>query len=256
MCHNILIIAPSREAQQALSDKLSVNYQIFTASEWFDSITLIKRQAIQLVICLTGDKPASGFLLCRQLKSNSISAHIPVILITAGENLQVRIKSLEAGADVHFGGTLFRECLDAQIRNLIANRIKVRQYFVRPVAADDDQPDLEGKDQIIRKLSNCLFDLEPDTELGVDQLARLMHMSRPTLYRKMKHITNRTPNELINEARLRKAAELLAGGGRKASDVARMVGYGSPSSFGKSFLKQFKVTPATYQRMKKIMDAA
>jgi two-component system cell cycle response regulator len=256
MCHNVLIIAPSREAQQTLSDKLNVDYQIFTANDWFDSITLIKKQAIQLVICLTGDKSASGFLLCRQLKTNSISAHLPVILITAGENLQVRIKALEAGADVHLGGPLFREYLDVQMRNLIVNRIKVRQHFARPVGADDDQPDLEGKDQIIRKLSNCLLDLEPDTGLGVDQLARLMHMSRPTLYRKMKHITNLTPNELINEARLRKAAELLAGGEHKIADVARMVGYGSQSSFGKSFLKQFKVTPATYQRMKKIMDAA
>jgi two-component system cell cycle response regulator len=256
MCQNILIIAPSRVAQQTLSDKLSIGYQIFTANEWIDSILLIKRQAIRLVLCLAGNKPASGFLLCRQLKSNAISAHIPIILITEEENLQVRIKALESGADVHIGGILFREYLDVQMRNLIANRVKVHQHIVKPVAAGEDQPDGDGKDQIIRKLSDCLLALQPETELGVDQLAKLMHMSRPTLYRKMKLITNLTPNELINEARLRKAAELLASGGHKVSDVARMVGYGSPSSFGKSFLKQFKVTPATYQRMKKIMDAA
>jgi AraC-like DNA-binding protein len=209
-----------------------------------------------LVICLTGDKPASGFLLCRQLKSNGISAHIPVILITAEENLQVRIKSLEAGADVHIGGPVFREYLDVQMRNLITNRVKVRQHFTKGAIVDESQADLTGKEEIIKKLSSCLSALKPDTEPGVDQLARLMHMSLPTLYRKMKHITHLTPNELINEARLRKAADLLTEGRYRVSEVARMVGYGSPSSFGKSFLKQFKVTPATYQRMKKIMDAA
>jgi len=256
MCHNVLIIAPSRESQQALSNKLSIDYQVFAANDFTNSIVVLKKQPIQLIICLAGDKHASGFFLCRQLKSNSISAHIPVILITARENLQIRIKSLEAGADVHMGGTLFREYLDAQMRNLIANRVKVRQHFVKGTVADDNQPDLTGKDQIIKKLSSCLFGLRPNNNPGVDQLAQMMHMSRPTLYRKMKHITNLTPNELINEARLRKAAELLADGGYRVSEVARMVGYGSPSSFGKSFLKQFKVTPATYQRMKKIMDAA
>lgn len=256
MRHNVLIIAPSREAQLALSDKVSVDYQIFAFNEWDNSMDVLKRHPIQLVICIAGDKPESGYSLCRQLKSNNLSAHIPAILITKQENLQVHIKSLQAGADVHIGGTVFREYLDAHMRNLIANRVKVRQHFVKRAPATDTILDLSGKDQIIRQLSHCLFDLELHTDLGVDQLARLMHMSRPTLYRKMKHITNLTPNELINEARLRKAAELLAEGEYRVWEVARMVGYGTPSSFGKSFLKQFKVTPATYQRMKKIMDAA
>jgi two-component system cell cycle response regulator len=256
MCHNVLIIARSQEARQALSDKLNADYHLFTANEWIDSILLIKRRPIQLIICITDDQPASAFLLCRQLKSNGIAAHIPVILITARENLQVRIKSLEAGADVHIGGPVFREYLDVQMRNLIANRVKVRQHFARATGIDDHQPELTGKEEIIKKLNNCLFALKPDTEMGVDQLARLMHMSLPTLYRKIKDITHLTPNELINEARLRKAADLLTEGRHRVSEVARMVGYGSPSSFGKSFLKQFKVTPATYQRMKKIMDAA
>jgi AraC-like DNA-binding protein len=112
------------------------------------------------------------------------------------------------------------------------------------------------KETIQQKLHECLFGQERGLILNVDLLAKLMHMSRPTLYRKMKTITDRTPNELINEARLKRAAELLAGGEYRVFEVARMVGYTTQSSFGKSFLKQFKVTPATYQRRKKIMDAA
>lgn len=112
------------------------------------------------------------------------------------------------------------------------------------------------KELIIRKLNECLYDHVQDKDLNVELLAKLMYMSRPTLYRKMKSITNLTPNELINEARLKKAAALLATGEYRVFEVARMVGYTSQSSFGKLFLKQFKVTPASYQRMKKMMDAA
>lgn len=256
MLHNVLIIASSSEAQQALSDKICLDYQVFTANECINPTVVLKKHLIQLVICIAGDKPETSFSLCRQLKSNNYSAHIPVILITKQENLQVRIKSLEAGADVHIGGAVFREYLDAQMRNLIANRVKVRQHFVKGLPPDDTLLDSNAKEEIIRQLSHCFYGLEPHSDLSVDQLARLMHMSRPTLYRKMKHITDLTPNELINEARLRKAAELLAEGEYRVGEVARLVGYGTPSSFGKSFLKQFKVTPATYQRLKKIMDAA
>ena len=112
------------------------------------------------------------------------------------------------------------------------------------------------KEHILKKLNDCLSGHLRNRDLNVDQLARLMHMSRPTLYRKIKVITHLTPSELISEAKLKQAAELLAAGEYRAFEVARMVGYTSQSSFGKSFLKQFKVTPATYQRMKKMMGAA
>ena len=125
-----------------------------------------------------------------------------------------------------------------------------------PGNVTDNTVNAHEKEHIIKKLNDCLFSHVRYKDLNVDLLARLMHMSRPTLYRKIKIITDLTPNELINEAKLKQAAELLAAGEYRAFEVARMVGYSSQSSFGKSFLKHFKVTPATYQRMKQMMDAA
>lgn len=105
------------------------------------------------------------------------------------------------------------------------------------------------KEQLLQKLNECLSGHDPGKGLNVDRLAKLLYMSRPTLYRKMKSITGQTPNELIQDARLKKAAELLAAGKYRIFEVAQMVGYTSQSSFGKSFLKQYKVTPAAYRRM-------
>lgn len=117
-----------------------------------------------------------------------------------------------------------------------------------PSNVTDNTANAHEKERIIKKLKDCLSGHAGNKDLTVDLLAKLMHMSRPTLYRKMKCITDLTPNELINETKLKQAAELLAAGEYRVFEVARMVGYSSQSSFGKSFLKQFKVTPATYQR--------
>lgn len=103
--------------------------------------------------------------------------------------------------------------------------------------------------ELLLKLHECRAALLQYKKPDVTLLAKLMHMSRATLYRKLKDITGLTPNEWLNEARMKRAAELLTAGGYRAFQVSRLLGYTSQSSFGKMFLKQFKVAPATFQRM-------
>jgi two-component system, cell cycle response regulator len=86
--------------------------------------------------------------------------------------------------------------------------------------------------------------------LDVEKLAKLMNMSKPTLYRKIKSLSDLSPNELINITRLKKAAELLVEGNHKIYEVADMVGYASQTNFGRNFLKQFGMTPSDYLAMK------
>ena len=111
--------------------------------------------------------------------------------------------------------------------------------------------DLPAEDDFIKRLNECIHENIHDKKFSVDQLARCMNMSRPTLYRKIKQATVHTPNALIALARLQQAAMLLLAADYKVFEVAQKVGFHSSSSFGKAFLKQFKVTPATYQRMNK-----
>jgi two-component system cell cycle response regulator len=123
----------------------------------------------------------------------------------------------------------------------------------RNVLVVSDEQDAGEKEQFLEKLHDCLAGYIHYRDLHVDLLARRMYMSRSTLFRKIKRMTGLTPNELILGFRLQKAAELLTAGRYRAFEVATMVGYTSQSSFGKSFLKHFKVTPATYQRMRKML---
>lgn len=246
---HLLIISPSRDKLELVKDKLSLGYQLHTARDLAQSQHIISRYTIHAVICVDGTATWSGIDLCRRLKDHSGSAHVPVILVGAEDSLVARIRSLEAGADVYIGGQVFREHLDLQIKTLVANRLKLRRHLAAHAGVAETQA-ADDRQAVLHQLDECRSVLVQQEKIDVNQLARMMHMSRPTLYRKLKGVTNLTPHELINEARLQKAAELLANGEYRAFQVARMVGFTSPSSFGKSFLKQFKVTPATYQRMK------
>ena len=107
------------------------------------------------------------------------------------------------------------------------------------------------EEDFIKKLNDYLFDNLQNNALNVGALAKSMYMSRPTLYRKIKSITDLTPNELINLARLKQAAGLLESADYKVFEIAKMVGFNSQSSFGKAFVKHFKVTPTEYQRINK-----
>jgi AraC-like DNA-binding protein len=106
--------------------------------------------------------------------------------------------------------------------------------------------------EFITKLNDFLFENLQNPSLNVNGLAKCLYMSRPTLYRKIKAITDLTPNELINRARLKQAAHLLDSADYKVFEIAQMVGFHSQSTFGKAFIKHFKVTPTEYQLMNKI----
>jgi AraC-like DNA-binding protein len=105
--------------------------------------------------------------------------------------------------------------------------------------------------QFIKTLHDFLLENMQNSSLNVGHLAKALYMSRPTLYRKIKAITDLTPNELINRARLKQAADLLESGDYKVFEIAQMVGFNSQSSFGKAFIKHFLVTPTEYQLMNK-----
>ena len=105
--------------------------------------------------------------------------------------------------------------------------------------------------EFIKKLNDFLFENIQNSALNVNGLAKCLYMSRPTLYRKIKAITGLTPNELINRARLKMAADLLESTDYKVFEIAQMAGFHSQSTFGKAFIKHFKVTPTEYQLMNK-----
>jgi two-component system, cell cycle response regulator len=251
MRNNVLLIAGAEQPCHALHKDLIHAYNLFVASTLAEIYQVFEKASIQLIICSVHLPAPDGWQICTQLKASSRHAHIPVILLTGEDSLEVKIKALEAGADACMPPSTPWKYLEAQINNLIINRIKVFRHLDSSIPVHNGFSEADNEEGFDKKLNSCIASHLHDPLLDVHLLARHMNMSRPTLYRKIKTITTRTPNELINEARLKRAAEHLEMGGYKVFEIARMVGFQSQSSFGKAFLKHYKVTPAVWQRIKK-----
>jgi AraC-like DNA-binding protein/CheY-like chemotaxis protein len=252
MKNNVLLVDHDKEELDILSGYLNDTYELFTARNERTVMRTIETHSIHLIISSIELIDTDGSKLCAQLKSSAHYSHIPVILLLAGGAIPSRLKSLESGADAYIERPLSGEYIRAQIKNLIANRARIKDYFAHTLFAYTDARICSKTNEgFLNRLNDLISDHLPNPDLDVDLLARLMNMSRPTLYRKIKCISNLTPNELITIARLKRAAELISTADHKIFEVAKMVGFNSRSNFGKAFFKQFNVTPTAYQQLKK-----
>lgn len=247
----ILIIDDNEEILEFLADELSEKYKVLAACNGLAALEVLKEHPVQLIVSDVMMDEMDGFELCRIVKQNFEYSHIPVILLTAKNSLQSKIEGLETGADAYIEKPFSTEYLQVQISNLLANRNKLKEYFAHSPLVHIKSIAYSKSDELfLEKLNEMICNNLEYPDLNVEQLAGLLNMSRPTLFRKIKSITGLTPNELIHLTRLKKAAELLAGGDYKMYEVSGMVGYNSSTNFGRNFLKQFGMTPTEYQKNK------
>jgi DNA-binding response OmpR family regulator len=247
----ILLVEDNEDILEFVAGELSEKYTVLKASNGQQALDILKEEAIQLVISDVMMEVMDGFELCRKVKTNFDFSHIPVILLTARNSLQSKIEGLELGADAYIEKPFSPEHLQVQIANLLANRSKIKEYFANsPLVHIKSIAYSKADELFLERLHESINKNLGNTELDVDELARVMNMSRPTLYRKIKSISDLTPNELINLTRLKKAAELLSEGDYKIYEVADMVGYNSQTNFGRNFLKQFGMSPSDYLAIK------
>lgn len=243
-----MIVVTDKLEQAVLANKLKDTFTIFTARNPQEAIEVMRLQPVEIIVCHTGNAVANGQELCTRLKASRSFCHIPVILLTADDGLQASITGLEMGADVTIAIPFSWQYLEVQMKNLIANRQRVLAHMAHAPACQPPGKE-QGAADFIQQLHHLIAGNAPDQSLTVERLAKLMNMSRPTFYRKLRTHANTTPNELIVRLRLQQAATLLASARYKVFEVAQMVGFCSQSTFGKAFLKEFKVTPTQYRRM-------
>ena len=247
----ILLADDNEEILEFLEHELNEKYTVIKALNGQEALELLKEHAVQLLISDVVMPVMDGFELCRAVKTDIEHSHIPVILLTAKNTLQSKIEGLEMGADAYIEKPFSPEYLQVQIANLLTNRNKIKEYFASsPLVHIKSIAYSKADELFLEHMNDCILENLEDPDLDVEKLARLMNMSKPTLYRKIKSLSDLSPNDLINVTRLKRAAELLAEGKYKIYEVAGMVGYASQTNFGRNFLKQFGLTPSDYLAMK------
>lgn len=244
----VLIVDDNREITDFLSGNLKSKYNVLTAADGLKALQVLENETVHLIVSDVMMPLMDGFELCKIIKSNFNYCHIPVILLTAKNTLEAKIDGLELGADAYIEKPFSPRHLQAQIANLLVNRNKLKDFFASsPLAHMKSMAYSKADEEFLEKLNEVIFDNLKDPALEVEHLAKFMNMSRPTLYRKIKGVSDFTPNELINISRLKKAAELLTEGRFRINEISEMIGFTSQHHFARSFSKQFQMSPSEYQ---------
>lgn len=248
----ILLVDDNPEILDFVADDLSEKYAVIKSLSGQEALDMMGIDNIQLIISDVMMPGMDGFELCRLIKTNLDYSHIPVILLTAKNTLQSKIEGLENGADAYIEKPFSPEYLQVQIANLLTNRSKIKEHFANsPLAHIRSMAYSNTDEAFLEKLNSVINKNIQNPDLDVQQIANFLNMSKPTLYRKVKGISDLTINELINITRLKVAAKLLEESDYKIYEVADIVGYTSQSQLGRNFLKQFGTTPTDYQKSKR-----
>src|SRR5450432_3536230 len=230
---------------------ISFDYLVHKACNGLEAMEILKEGNIQLVISDIMMPVMDGLELCKRVKTNLEYSHIPIILLTAKNSLHAKIEGLEVGADAYIEKPFDFEHLSAQISNLLLNRNKIKEYFANsPLTHMKTIGFTKADKNFLEKLKGVIDENLTNMDIDVEHLSKIMNMSRPTFYRKIKALSNLTPHELIHITRLKKAAELLSDGNYKVYEVASMVGYSLQTNFARDFHKQFGMTPSEYMNNK------
>jgi two-component system cell cycle response regulator len=244
----VLIVDDNKEIIEFLSANLNPTYNVLGAYDGEAAMEILEKESVHLIISDIMMPVMNGFELCKKVKSSFNHCHIPIILLTAKRTMEARIDGLELGADAYVEKPFSPRHLQAQIANLLANRNKIKEFFASsPLVHIRSMAYSKPDEEFLERLHNIILQHLQRPELDVEQLAREMNMSRTTFYRKIKGVSDLSPNELINITRLKKAAELLLQSRYKIYEISNMVGFTSQHHFARNFLKQFGVTPSEYQ---------
>ena len=245
--NTLLIVEDDLEMRTFLSDQLSMKYNIIEAENGKVALEMVKKIKINIILSDVVMPEMTGLELCSEIKSNISTCNIPIILLTAKATLIDKIEGLEKGADSYIEKPFSMKHLIVQIDTLIANQKKVRQNFAdAPLRVFNDISTNDKDREFIDSITNIIVNFMHEEDFSVDSLADHLNMSRSKLHRKIKIITGQTPNELIRIVRMNKAAEFLASGNYRISEVCTKIGVQSLSHFTKSFVKQFGILPKDF----------
>jgi len=186
-----------------------------------------------------------GFEMCKKLSATSETSHIPIILLTAKTNSESRIEGLSSGAIDYLTKPFNENELLIKLNNILTIRKRQQQFIQEQIIAfPTKKSSATVEDPFLTKVFSIIDQNMSNPDFYVEQLSSALSMSKVTSYRKIKALINKSPNDLINEMRLRKAKELLATKQYRVSEVAYKVGFDDPKYFTRKFKELFGSTPS------------
>lgn len=243
----VLIVEDNVDVRTYIKSLLIDNFEIIEASNGQTGFLKAMKFVPELIITDVSMDIMDGFELCKQVKENLSTSHIPVILLTAYALDEQRAIGFESGADAYISKPFNESLLKIRVRKLIENREKVKLYFQKNLTFGERKENVAEIDKtFITKFRKLIEDKLIDSDLNVDEIGKNMGLSRVQLYRKIKSLTNYAPNELVRIIRLKASEQLLIKTEKSISEIAYETGFSSPSYFTKCYKEYFTESPTEF----------
>jgi len=244
---DILIVEDNEEVREFIRQSLVHRYHIIEAANGAEGLKLATERIPDLIVSDVMMPEMDGLELCRRLKTDERTNHIPVILLTARSGNIHEVNGLKTGADVYLTKPFGVAVLQLTIANLISLKSNIRRKFSQQITLQPANILIESSgEEFLNKLMNLVETNLINDDFTVSILAAEIGMSTPVLYKKIKALTGMTVNNFIKSVRLKRAAQLLKQNHNTVYEVAYLVGFNDSKYFSKEFSRQFGQTPSEY----------
>ncbi|MGB8317958.1 MAG: helix-turn-helix domain-containing protein, partial [Ignavibacteriaceae bacterium] len=188
-----------------------------------------------------------GLELCKKLKTDQRTSHIPVILLTAKASNQDKIDGFEIGADEYIMKPFDMEELRSRIKNLIEQRKRIHEHLKKHGLFEIEEEKVTPADQkFLQRVAEIINEYLSEPDFNVEKLTEKLALGRSNLNKKFIALIGEPPVEFIRRTRLNRAAELIEKNFGNLSEIALEAGFNNPAYFSACFKKQFGVIPSRY----------
>ena len=243
----ILIAEDNEELRQYLSNGLSAQFNLIEAENGQQALDLLKDNDVDLILSDVMMPVMDGIKLCKSVKQNLRTCHIPVYLLSAKVDVKYQLKGLQVGADDYIPKPFSMEVLIAKILNMLRTRYRIFEHFSNTAEIEPDKITSNAMDEEMLKKAIAIVEKNiSNVEFSTEQFASEMNMSRSNLHLKLKAITGKSAIDFIHKIRFNRACQLLKEGKYTVSEISFMVGYNTPSYFAARFKKYMGCLPTEY----------
>jgi DNA-binding response OmpR family regulator len=242
-----LLVDDNADLREYIRGALEPVYTVVGANDGREGLQKAQEILPDIVICDIMMPVMDGYELCRILKTNIETSHIPIIFLTARASQVSILQGLETGADDYIIKPFNTKILNARIKNLIDLRHQMQQKIKsREMLQPAEKPVPSMDENFIKELQEVTHKNLSDPQFDVEQLCKRLYMSQPTLYRKIRALTGESPTRFIQSYRLKRAAQLLKANFGNVTEVAFEVDFSSSAYFTKCFKEKFHRLPHSF----------
>jgi signal transduction histidine kinase/ligand-binding sensor domain-containing protein/DNA-binding response OmpR family regulator len=250
--YKILIVEDDYDVRTYIKSELAESYDILEACDGMEGWNLAKEKMPDIIISDVMMPRLDGIQLCKKIKTEVNTSHIPVILLTARTSIENRLEGLEMGADSYIPKPFHPQHLKIRIEKLIELRQNLINKFSKSVSFEASEMTLTSADErFLERAITLVKENIANSELNIEDMSVELGMSRVHLYRKLKALTNQTPSEFVRTIRLKQSAYLLSQNKLNISEVAYAVGFSSHQYFTNCFQNYFNMSPTEYSLKEK-----